>query len=138
MTKPDIRSREDIELLVNTFYTKVRKHPEISHFFNEMIEDWDAHLSKLTDFWQSALLNERSFSGNPMKTHIEVDQHFDNAIEQAHFGHWLELWFQTLDELFDGSVQLMAKERARNMAHMLYMRMFQARKQSSDSMGIQS
>ncbi len=132
MEKRDIRTREDVELLVNTFYSKVRKHPVIAPFFNELIEDWDEHLSKLADFWQSTLLRERTFKGNPMKAHVEVDQHFNNSIEQAHFGHWLELWFQTLDELFQGSLQQMAKERARNMAHMLYMRIFQARKEGAN------
>ena len=136
MIKKDISNRADIELLVNTFYEKVRKHPVIAPFFNEVIEDWDEHLSKLADFWQANLFMERSFKGNPMKAHIAVDERFGNNIEQSHFGHWLELWFLTLDELFEGSNQVLAKERARNMAHILFLRIFQARQKSDNAMNI--
>ncbi|MEP4534698.1 MAG: group III truncated hemoglobin [Cyclobacteriaceae bacterium] len=126
--KPDIQSRSDIEKLVNTFYDKVRAHAEIGRFFNETITDWPEHLSKLADFWEANLFFVSGFRGNPMKTHIEVDAKFNHEIDQAHFGNWLELWMNTLDELFEGEKANLAKERARNMAHMIYLRIFNARK----------
>ncbi len=127
MAKQDISSRQDVELLIKTFYKKVRKHPDIGPFFNELIDDWDNHLSKLSDFWETNLFFVKAYKGNPMRAHITVDHTFDNGIEQAHFGHWLALWFNTVDALFEGKNAYLAKERARNMAHLMFMRIFQAR-----------
>ncbi|MDH5609574.1 MAG: group III truncated hemoglobin [Cyclobacteriaceae bacterium] len=127
MEKHDIENRQDVELLVRTFYGKVRDHEVLGPIFNEKINDWESHLIQLVDFWESMLLMVNKYQGNPMQAHIEVDAHFDHSIEQAHFGHWLELWLTTLHEHFDGIHAETAKERARNMSHMLFMRMFQSR-----------
>ncbi len=55
LMKQDIKNREDVFLLVSTFYKKVRANENIGFFFNETIEDWPAHLDKLTDFWETNL-----------------------------------------------------------------------------------
>ncbi|MCV9386063.1 group III truncated hemoglobin [Reichenbachiella ulvae] len=125
--KSDISNRQDVELLVNTFYDRVRQHERLGPIFNTVIEDWPAHLVQLSDFWESTLFQVQKYKGNPMRAHLQVDARFDHSIEQAHFGNWLELWFQTLDDLFEGEVALLAKERARNVAHMTFMRLHQAR-----------
>ncbi len=124
----DIRSEKDVELLVHNFYKKVRQHPEISHFFIETIHDWDTHLKKLIQFWMANLFGHTGFNGNPIRAHIQVDQSFENQIEQAHFGHWIQLWFNTVDELFKGEKANLAKERARNIAHITFMKIYQSRK----------
>ena len=126
--KRDIESEEDVETLVHAFYQKVREHTEIGHFFNETIEDWDAHLDTLTKFWMANLFGESGYTGNPMKSHIEVDRSFDNQIEQAHFGYWLQLWFSTIDSMFAGAKANLAKERARNIAHITFIKIYQARR----------
>lgn len=125
--KHDIQNREDVYLLVSTFYGKVRENEKIGYVFNEMIEDWPSHLDKLTDFWETNLFFVNKFRGNPMKAHVEVDQHFNNTIEQAHFGEWLNMWFETIDELFEGDRANIAKNRARNMASNLFMNLYQSR-----------
>ena len=128
MDKQDIRSRQDVETLVRTFYGKVRQHKAIGPFFNETISDWSEHIEKLTNFWETNLFFVKAYKGNPLRAHIDVDNQFNNQIKQAHFGNWLELWFSTVDELFDGENAHLAKERARNMAHIMFIRIFQARK----------
>lgn len=125
--KNDIQNREDVYLLVSSFYTRVRANEEIGHFFNEIIEDWPSHLEKLTDFWETNLFLVSKFRGNPMRAHKEVDQHFSNSIEQKHFGEWLNMWYQTIDELFEGDRANIAKNRARNMAHNLFMNIYMSR-----------
>lgn len=129
--KKEITSGEDIELLVHTFYDKVRKHETLGPIFNEAIQDWDAHLIRLCDFWESNLLYIHKFRGNPPVVHAQLDDERNNDIEQAHFGNWLTLWFQTIDHFFEGQKAHEAKERARNMAHMLFMYIYQARKDKS-------
>ncbi|MTI31876.1 group III truncated hemoglobin [Xanthovirga aplysinae] len=124
----DLSSREDVFLLVSSFYAKVRKSPEIGDFFNQTITNWEEHISKLTDFWETNLFFRVRYKGNPPKVHQQVDENFDNRLTQEHFGHWLQLWVQTVDELFEGEKAMAAKARARKMATFLFMRIFSARK----------
>ncbi|MBU2913159.1 group III truncated hemoglobin [Reichenbachiella agariperforans] len=131
MSKQDISTRSDLELLVNTFYGKVRQHEMLGPIFNGVIHDWPEHLAKLADFWETNLFYVQKFKGNPMRAHLEVDEKYDHSISQDHFGHWLQLWFETLDALFEGEKAILAKERARNVAHITFMRLFQARQAKS-------
>lgn len=127
----DIKTREDVFLLVSGFYRKVRQNPEIGHFFNEVIQDWDAHLDKLTDFWESNLFFKALYKGNPQKVHVKIDQENHQEISSYHFGIWLNLWFETIDELFEGELANRAKNNARKMSSHLYLKIFEARKNNN-------
>ena len=127
--KQDIQNRDDVFKLVSTFYAKVRANEKIGYVFNEIIEDWPSHLEKLTDFWETNLFFVSKFRGNPMQAHVDVDRHFNNTIEQKHFGEWLNMWFETVDELFEGDRASIAKNRARNMASNLFMAVYEHRQQ---------
>lgn len=128
MVKKDIKSREDVFLLVTSFYKKVRKHQVLGPFFNDAIKDWDAHLERLTTFWESSLFLKTKYLGNPLDVHVKVDKENNNSITELHFGLWLNLWFQTIDELFEGDYADNAKRRARKMGTFLYLKIFEARK----------
>ena len=125
--KKDIRSRDDIYILVNFFYEKVKKDDILGPFFNENISDWDAHINHLTDFWESSLFLKTRFTGDPLQKHIEVDNENNNAITEMHFGVWLNLWYQTINELFEGDFAENAKRRARKMGTFIYLKIFEAR-----------
>ncbi|WP_424493062.1 group III truncated hemoglobin [Salinimicrobium sp. GXAS 041] len=127
--KQDIQNREDVFLLVSTFYVRVKKNEEIGYFFNEIIENWAEHLEKLTDFWETNLFMVSKFRGNLMRAHKDVDKKFNHTVEQKHFGEWLNLWFATIDDLFEGERANIAKNRAWNMAGNLFMNMYQSRPQ---------
>lgn len=126
MDKKEIESREDVYLLVATFYDKIKKDDFIGPFFLKTIseEEWEPHLQKLTDFWETNLFFVRKFKGNPMKAHKDLDRNFNHIISQEHFGKWLQLWFETIDSLFIGAKAQEAKERARNIASMLFFKIF--------------
>jgi len=48
---------EDVKLLVDTFYSKVRNDDTLAPIFNERIGDrWPEHLEKMYTFWQTTLL----------------------------------------------------------------------------------
>ena len=125
--KKQIQSREDVSLLVHSFYAKIRKDEEIGHFFNDVIKDWDEHLEKLTNFWEMNLFGVRNYMGNPIEAHIEVDQNSGGVITTNEFGIWLNHWFATIDELFEGENADTLKRRARKMSSMLYLNMFNYR-----------
>lgn len=125
--KNDIKTREDVYLLVSSFYAKIRKDAVLGPFFNETIKDWDAHLERLTTFWESSLFLKTKYLGNPLEAHVQVDRAHNNTITEVHFGLWLNLWFQTIDELFEGEYADNAKNRARKMSTFLYLKIFEAR-----------
>ncbi len=128
--KSDIQNREDLSLLIDSFYSKIRTNGEIGHFFNETIKDWDSHLEKLTDFWENNLFGIRKYYGNPIAAHIEVDEKFNQTIDPNIFGLWLNLWFETLEELFEGENVETLKRRARKMGTVLLVNIYENRKLS--------
>ncbi|MDQ6528010.1 MAG: group III truncated hemoglobin [Flavobacterium nitrogenifigens] len=130
--RKQIENRADVSFLVHQFYAKIRADREIGFYFNEMISDWDAHLEKLTDFWETNLFGVRKYKGNPHAVHNEVDAHFDEKITPNEFGIWLNHWFQTIDEHFEGENAETLKRRARKMSTFLYMSMFQHRQKESE------
>lgn len=132
MIKKDIESRSDINFLVRTFYSKVREDSILKPFFKS-IEDWPAHIERLTTFWQSSLFLNAKYTGDPLKAHVKVDIEHKNGIEQKHFGHWMNLWFETIDEHFSGENANIAKNRARKMGTFLYLKIFEARSNSRNS-----
>jgi hemoglobin len=125
--KKQIENREDLSLLVNTFYTKIRADTEIGFYFNNMITDWAEHLEKLTDFWETNLFGGKKYKGDPIAAHNKVDTHSNHQITSHEFGIWLNLWFETLDELFEGEQVSILKRRARKMSTFLYLNMFENR-----------
>lgn len=125
--KTDIKDREDVSRLVRTFYTDIRAHEQLGPIFNHIITDWEQHLELLTDFWESQLFLQRKYTGNPVVVHQEVDDKMNHTITPEHFGLWLNLWYKTIDTLFEGEVAWIAKNRAQKMSTMLYMKIFEHR-----------
>ncbi|WP_298473953.1 group III truncated hemoglobin [uncultured Maribacter sp.] len=130
--KKDIENRDDVKLLVETFYEKIRAHQVLGPIFNSIIKDWDAHLVLLTDFWETQLFLKRKYHGNPVTAHQEVDTKSNGTITSEHFGLWLNTWFATIDQLFDGETAWIAKNRAQKMSTMLFMHMFEHRKKNTE------
>ena len=116
--KSDITNRRDIELLVDTFYEKVRKNPLLGHIFDDVAKvDWPSHLPKMYSFWASILLAEYSFSGNPMQKHIALSKMTE--ITDREFSEWLQLFTESVDSLFLGEKADEAKLRAGNIARLM-------------------
>jgi hemoglobin len=111
--KEDILTLEDIKLLVNTFYDKVREDTLIGPIFNERIQNrWPEHLAKMYTFWQTVLLGDHTYYGSPFPPHAQL------PVEGQHFQRWLFLFSQTLNELFSGEKAKEAMWRADKMAEM--------------------
>ena len=125
----EITNREDVRVLVHTFYDKIRKNDMLGPIFNGHITDeqWPTHLSKLTDFWESNLFGVRTFRGSPSKAHVKVDKNLKHTISQEHFAQWLQIWFETIDELYDGELANNAKDMARRMSTGQYIHIWQNR-----------
>ncbi|HET8736535.1 MAG TPA: group III truncated hemoglobin [Pricia sp.] len=127
MEKKELKNRDDVRLLVHTFYGRIRKHDILGPIFNHIIIDWDGHLELLTDFWETQLFLKRKYFGNPVTAHQQVDDKMENTITSEHFGLWLNEWFATIDALFTGETAWIAKNRAQKMSTMLFMQIYQHR-----------
>jgi len=111
--KADILKLDDVKLLVDTFYGKVREDELLAEIFNERIQDrWPMHLEKMYTFWQTLLLDEHTYFGGPFPPHATL------PIDKVHFDRWLKLFFETLDENFAGPIADEAKWRANKMSDM--------------------
>lgn len=116
--KRKIENRGDIELLVNTFYDKVRIDKVIGPIFSDVAKvDWEHHLPKMYAFWASLLLGEQGFTGNPMQKHIDLSKL--TSMTEVEFSQWLKLFTGTVDELFEGEKAEEAKIRAANIARLM-------------------
>lgn len=113
MEKQDITTLDDIKLMVDSFYDKVKQNQLIGPIFIGAIRDnWPAHLEKMYRFWQTVLLEENTYSGSPFAPHADM------PLREEHFKAWLDLFTETVDENFSGSMANEAKSRAGKMAEM--------------------
>jgi hemoglobin len=109
----DIETLDDIKLMVNEFYGKVRENELIGPIFNDVIQDrWPQHLEKMYRFWQTVLLDDHTYYGSPFLKHAEL------PIVQEHFDAWLTLWHATINAQFAGARAEEAKMRGDKMAVM--------------------
>ena len=113
--KNDILKIDDVKLLVDAFYTKVREDDLLAKIFNDKIQDrWPLHLEKMYKFWQTVLLDEHTYYGSPFVPHARL------PVEKEHFDRWIDLFYATVDENFSGEIAKEAKWRAGKMAEMFY------------------
>ena len=118
--KLDHVSEEGIQLLVDGFYAKVRRDPELAPIFLRAIPgDWGPHLNKMYAFWSSVMLRTGRYKGNPVVKHFAVP-----GIQPALFERWLALFKETADELFDGAISAEFQARAERIAESLKLSLF--------------
>ncbi len=122
----DIATRGDIELLVNSFYNKVRADDTIGYIFNEIIgDDWSHHLPIMYQFWDTILLNTATYTGNAVKKHVDLDKKI--PLTKGDFEQWLTLWNATVDELFAGEYASQENNMAILMANLIHIKIQTAR-----------
>ena len=125
--RKEINDRRDVSLLVRSFYEKVRDDKDLGPIFNGIIQDWEEHLEKLTDFWEMNLFGTKGYTGNPIAAHQHADDLSGQKITPYMFGSWLNHWFATIDEHFEGENAAILKRRARKMQTILMVSIFEHR-----------
>mgnify|MGYP000951167086 CR=1 FL=1 len=116
--KKAITDRTDITLLVESFYTRVKKDDLIGPIFqNTENFSWETHIPIMIDFWETILLGAGSYRGNTISKHIELNRR--HPLTNDHFDRWKSLFYETLDELFEGDKVAEAKKRAELMAGLM-------------------
>ena len=100
----DIKTRFDVEKMVNLFYDKVMKDSLLAPFFKNL--NFERHLPKMVDFWAFVLLDEVGYSTNVTEKHMKM------ALSKDHFAQWLLIFNDTIDKNWKGNNAQKAKERA--------------------------
>ncbi|MDA5093344.1 group III truncated hemoglobin [Aliiroseovarius sp. KMU-50] len=91
-------SGDEIDRVLNTFYSRIRQHPELGPIFNghvgETDAEWDKHIALIARFWRGAILREPGYDGNPMRAHMQAGNVFSE-----HFDPWLALFEEVVSEI---------------------------------------
>ena len=72
--------------LLKPFYIDVQQHAVLGPIFNSHIQDWPAHLDKITEFWALQTGGESKYRGGFAGAHISL------GLQPEHFQQWLGLW----------------------------------------------
>lgn len=109
-----------ISHLVESFYQRVRAHDVLGPIFNNAVEDWDAHMPNMKDFWSSVTMSTGRYSGKPVPAHQKL-----TGVSKDDFAIWLGLFEQTLHDIAPSpDVVPYFMERAQRIAESLKLAMF--------------
>lgn len=116
--KKDIENGNDIKLLIDLFYEKVKQDSIIGFIFNDVAKvNWEHHLPRMYSFWESILFGTAEFTGNPMEVHIKLHHMF--PLQHDHFMQWKKLFLENADALFKGTKTEELKSRAISIADLM-------------------
>lgn len=122
--KPDILGRPDIVRLVDAFYAKVRADAPLGHVFDGVAKvDWETHLPKLYNFWDTVLFRAGTFRGDPLGVHARLLA--ETELEWPLFERWLELFRETVNQRFAGENAGHLIRCAEDMARVIHSKIHQ-------------
>ena len=120
--KKDIGDRKDIDDLLLAFYAKVRADDNLGYIFDDIARvNWEKHLPIIGDFWEGVVFNRNIYKGNPLKVHLDLNE--EVRLEKRHFDRWLELFKETLDELYKGPNATLMWQRAMSIATVIQVKL---------------
>ena len=118
----ELQSREDVELMIDTFYSKVVKDDTINFFFSDIAKiNWEKHLPRMYAFWESILFGKMTYKGNPMTVHFAINH--IKPMEKQHFDRWLKLWRESIEENFVGENASLAITKSENIGRIMSYKM---------------
>ena len=119
---PDLQSRSDIQVLIDDFYARVREDETIAYIFNDVMKvNWESHLPKIADFWETTLFGATSYNGNTLQAHLDIDK--AEKLKPKHFERWLQLFQETVDNHFSGTNAERIKQRALSIATVMQIKL---------------
>jgi hemoglobin len=107
-------SEAQIKQLVETFYDRVLRDPELGPIFHQALSGrWSEHLRLMVDFWSSVVLRTARYQGKPQAAHMGL------SLTPELFGRWLGLFEATAQEIFEPEAAGFFVDRARRIADSL-------------------
>jgi hemoglobin len=121
-TRTDIQDRADCERLVRAFSGRAMTDPVIGFIFSDVARlDLEAHVPRITGFWETILLGAPSYRGGAFRPHAELNTRV--RLRAGHFDRWLWLWRMSVDEQFAGERAELAKAHAARVAAAFHARL---------------
>jgi hemoglobin len=115
----DIETRADIDELMSAFYDRAFADDLLGYIFRDVAQlDLDTHLPVIGDFWETLLLGKQVYARhgrNPLQLHGQLNE--KTPLESRHFRRWLQIFDETVDEMFRGERASFAKLRANAIAN---------------------
>ncbi|WP_415384237.1 group III truncated hemoglobin [Mycobacteroides chelonae] len=117
----EIADRDDIYVLVNSFYTRALSDEALFPYFLELrFGELERYIPKMCDFWDTALFGTQEYRQDPLYAHLHL--HALYPLKSEHFEHWIGLWIATIDSKFTGAVAHHAKKVATQIACTMHKR----------------
>ena len=116
--KTEIATQDNVDQIVRAFYGKVLKDDLLAPHFAGV--DLEHHFPRMIAFWSLILTDQEGYKGNVFDKHAHLN------INKSHFDRWVELFCQTVDELFIGEKAELAKQRAKLLAYTFVSKMEKA------------
>jgi len=123
----DITDKTDIIDIVDRFYNLVRSDNLLYPIFKLRIEDndWERHLNRMYDFWNTVLFFKKEYKGNPFSKHVDL------PIDLQHFQQWSDLFKKVIDDNYQGPIAEQTKKRVDNMSKVFLSKLDHQRKNPS-------
>lgn len=119
----DIETKQDLEILLSKFYSKLLCDETISYIFTDVAKiDLESHLPKIIDFWNLSLLGKGDYSNNVMKIHLDLNA--EENLNENHFKTWLNTFNLTVDENFSGKNAEIIKTKALSIATVMQIKIY--------------
>ncbi len=116
--KKDLEGIEDIKVMVNDFYDRIKSDELLAPIFNfRLSTHWDPHLEKMYTFWNAILFGVKEYNGQPFLKHATME------LSPEHFDHWISLFNSTVNTHFEGPIAEEAKIRASVIASMFMLKL---------------
>jgi hemoglobin len=120
----DIKTQEDLSLLVADFYQKLLSDNRISYIFTDIVKiKLEEHLPILVMFWSQVILGTGGYSNNLTQIHLDVD--LKEHLSPELFRIWLEHFYAAVDENFIGENSEKIKTQALSLATILKIKIAQ-------------
>jgi len=105
----DIETREDVELLIQSFYSSLLQIEDMKPVFAGI--NFQEHVPQIVHFWSFVLLDEPGYKTNVFEKHRPL------PIQLHQFDTWLKTFTAAVDRLFAGEKAELAKQRAAVLTH---------------------
>jgi hemoglobin len=124
----DIETREDIEKLLESFYSQALTDEVIGYIFTDVAKlDLSHHLPIISDFWEMMLFQtlnfQEKYKRSPMAVHLQLNE--KTLLKKEHFIRWLTLFTETVNKNFIGEKADLAIFRAKAIANTIYLKVSQ-------------
>ena len=118
----DLVDRGDIEALLWRFYGRVFGDDVLTEPFADLrAKGLEAHIPTMCDFWETVLFRAGRYRGSALVAHRKVHQR--TPLFGGHFVRWLQVWHDTVDEMYRGPAAERAKIQATRIAWAMHRRL---------------